>query len=280
MRRRVTAAILAGMGLTVVLLVLPWVVRVRAEADKAGCLSRFERLGQFAALYNQPPKGANAADLPQAVPPGTLVNPDLPPDRRLSWIPDILPFLDQKLQPVTDLAPRFDRRGAWDAPANSEVGRTRLVLFTCPGPLPDPLADGQMPTQFVGIAGVGADAATLGLGPPIPAKAGCFRYDAPTPLRLIRDHDGLSSTALFAETADGLGPWVRGGFATVRGLDVGDGAKRPIGAGGQFGGNYPRMGGFGFADGSARFLTDRTPAAVLWAHFTLAGKGTDPIPGE
>lgn len=280
MRRWVTSAILAGMAVAVVLLVLPWLTRVRGQADRAACLSRFERLGQFAALYHRPPAGVGAGDIPQAIPPGTLPNPALPPDRRLSWIPDLLPFLDQKLQSTAEVATRIDRGGAWDSPANSAVATTRLVLFTCPGAVPEVPPDAPMPTQYVGLSGVGSDSATLGLGPPIPPAAGCFRYDAPTPLRLIRDHDGLGSTLLFAETADDLGPWIRGGFATVRGLDVGGGSKRPIGRGGQFGGNYEGVGGFGLADGSARFFTERIHPDVLRAMVTIAGGESDPLPGE
>jgi Protein of unknown function (DUF1559) len=298
MRRWVTTGIVAGIAVTVVLLVLPWITRVRGQADRAGCLSRFERLGQFAALYHQPPPGALPSEVPQAVPPGTIPNADLPPDRRLSWIPDLLPFLDQKLQPTADIVAKVERSGAWDSPTNTEVAKTRLVLFTCPGAIPEVPPGSPMPTQFIGLAGVGTDAATIGLPPPVVHTGlklmgggavtlrppvfkftGCFRYNAPTPLSLIRAHDGLSSTLLFAETANELGPWTRGGFSTVRGLDVNDGAKRPIGRGGQFGGNYDGMGGFGFADGSARFFTERTSSDVLWALMTIAGQGTDPLPG-
>lgn len=277
MRRWVTAgilaagaAVLAGLGLTAV-------ARQRERADRAGCLQRFERLGRFAAVYERPPKGLPADQIPQAVPPGTVPNPNLPPDRRLSWVAGALPLLDQTLQGTADLAARLDPTAAWDAGPNREVGAVRLALLTCPGAVPDPLPDGAMPTQFVGLAGVGADAAAL---PPDSPHAGCFRYDAPTPLKRVRDGDGLSNTLLFAETAAELGPWIRGGFATVRGLDVAAGAKPFLGRGGQFGGNYPGVVGFGRADGSAFFATDRMSLAVLRAHLTIAGGEVEGIPGE
>jgi hypothetical protein len=261
-------------------LLLPGIVRLRGQADRKMCLSRFQALGQFAALSQHPPKGMTRADVPQAVPPGTIFNPALAPDARLSWIADVLPLLDQRLQPLDPIAAKIDKAAAWDAPANREAGRTRLVLFTCPGAVPE-VADGtDMPTQFVGLSGDGTASATLGLGPPVPPRAGCFRYDAPTPLALISAHDGLSHTVLFAETANDLGPWARGGPSTVRGLDVGDGAKPPLGRGGQFGGNYDGVTGFGFADGSAQFLRDSTSLDILRALLTIAGGGEDPIPGE
>ena len=58
------------------------------------------------------------------------------------------------------------------------------------------------------------------------------------------------------------------------------GARPAIGSGGQFGGNHPRGGNFAFADGSVRFLTDRTSPGVLEGLFTIAGGTSDPLPGE
>ena len=108
--------------------------------------------------------------IPQAVPPGTLSNPDLPTDQRLSWIAGALPLLDQKLQATADLAARIDKTAAWDAGPNREVAVVRLSLFTCPGAMPEVTPGEPMPTQFVGLAGIGSDAATLGLGPPVPNR--------------------------------------------------------------------------------------------------------------
>jgi hypothetical protein len=296
MQRRVTAAVLTIMALTVVLVVAAGIARQRERADRVGCLYRFERLGQFAAVYNAPPKGVEGELIPQAVPPGTVPHPTLPPDRRLSWIAGLLPVLDSS----ADFAARLDPDAAWDADGpNRDAAAARVAMLTCPGTLPGPLPGGWMPTQFVGLAGVGTDAAELPLTPlaahlvskalvggaaslrrPVHPRAGCFRYDAPTPLALVRENDGLSHTALFAETATDLGPWIRGGSATVRGLDVADGAKPFLGTGGQFGGNYDGLAGFGFADGSARFIRTDADPAVLKAHFTLAGTGFDVTPGE
>jgi hypothetical protein len=269
----IIVVVAAGVG-------LPAIVRARANADKVGCLSRFERLGQFAAIFHKPPPGPRNAEVPLVVPPGTIPNQELPPDRRLSWIPDILPFLDQTLQRTDNWMTQIERSGTWDSAKNTEVGKIRLALFTCPGAIPEVPDGSPMPTQFIGLSGLGPDSAALTLGPPIPARAGCFRYDSPTPLRLIQQHDGLSNTLLFAETANELGPWMRGGFSTVRGLDLNKRAKRPIGMGGQFGGNYRDVAGFGFADGSARFFTERTSDDLLRTLFTIAGQDSDPLPGE
>lgn len=285
MRRWVIVGAVVVIGILGLGLILTSVQRQRAKADRLQCLFRFERLGQFAALYSQGSAGlkpgeAPGADVPQVIPPGTVPNLALPPDQRLSWVCDILPFLDQNMQSTTELMEKVDRRAKWDAAPNREVSMTRLNLLICPGALPD-MPDGQpAPTQFVGLAGIGNDAAELSVTGSIPDRAGCFRYDTPTPLALVRDNDGLSNTFLFAETGNDLGPWIRGGFSTVRGLDVSDGAKRPLGLGGQFGGNYPGVAGFGRADGSANFFADRMSVEVLRAHLTIAGGERDGIPGE
>jgi hypothetical protein len=219
-------------------------------------------------------------EVPLVVPPGTVPNAALAPDQRLSWVCSILPFLDQSVQATTGVGEKLNLKLAWDAGPNREVSATRLNLFVCPGAVPDLVPGEPAVTQFVGLSGVGLDSAELPIGPPVPARAGCFRYDAPTPLNLIRENDGLSNTFLFAETANDLGPWIRGGFSTVRGLDVGDGAKPALGRGGQFGGNYPGVVGFGRADGSAFFATDRMSVKILQAHLTIAGSELDGIPGE
>jgi hypothetical protein len=274
----VIAVLVAGM-------LLVGIQKQRLEADRAGCLFRFQQFGQFAATYSKGSDGLKGAEEPGpdvllVIPPGTIPNPTLAPDQRLSWVCSLLPLLDQRQQPTADLVGRLNPQFAWDAEPNREVSTTRLNLFVCPGAVPDLVPGEPAVTQFVGLSGVGVNAAELPVAPPISPRAGCFRYDAPTPLRLIREGDGLSNTFLFAETANDLGPWIRGGSSTVRGLDDGDGAKPALGRGGQFGGNYPGVVGFGRADGSAGFFTDRMSTAVLRAHLTIAGGEADRIPGE
>ncbi len=285
MRRWVIVGVLVIVGLLGVGVILVSVQRQRLNADRLQCEYRLQQLGQFATAYTQGTDGlkaweAPAADVPQAVPPGTVPNLSLSHDQRLSWVSDILPYLDQKTQDTLAVRAQIDRNLSWDAAPNHAVSTIRLNLFVCPGALPEMPPEHPAPTQFVGLSGIGPDSATLPVAPSIPARAGCFRYDTPTPLVLIRENDGLSTTFLFAETANDLGPWIRGGFSTVRGLDVGDGAKPPLGRGGQFGGNYPGVVGFGRADGSAAFVRQDMNLAILRAHFTIAGGELEGIPGE
>jgi hypothetical protein len=284
MRRWVMVGLLLVVGLVIGGMIVAGIQRQRLMADREGCKFRFEQLGQFAAEYTKGTAGLNAGEplppeVPQLIPPGTVPNLKLPPNERLSWVCTLLPLLDQNTQETKHLAELLDLSRAWDAGTNRDVANTPLKLLLCPGALPD-MTEGQpAPTQFVGLSGLGPDSAELPLSPPLSPRAGGFRYDTPTPLTLLRANDGLSTTFLFAETANELGPWARGGFSTVRGLDVGEKAKPPLGRGGQFGGNYPGVAVFGRADGSATFVRTAVSPEVLRSHFTIAG-GEGGVPGE
>ncbi len=276
---RVGAAVLVLLGVLVAAVVVMGIVRQRAAHDQVLCLNNFRELGQFAAMYDKHQKENTQPGVRGlAVPAGTIANPALPPERRLSWIADSLEYLSQRRQNTAALAEKLDRAAAWDSDRNRELAKTPLALFLCPGAAPEHPPDEPAVTQYVGLGGIGPDGATLALGPPAPNRAGCFRYDEPTPLLLIRDGDGLSSTLLFGETRNELGPWIRGGPSTVRMLDVSPAAAAPVG--GQFGGNYPHVAGFGLADGGARFFSDRMNPAVIRAMFTIHGQGEDPLIGE
>jgi prepilin-type processing-associated H-X9-DG protein len=285
MSRRVGVAVLVLLGLFAAGLFVVWINRGRADQDRAYCQNNMRILAQAAEQQGLAlPPGALAGvavpALNARVPPGTVVNLALPPENRLSWIVPLLPLFDQRRQDTAALFARIDLAAAWDAEANIAAARTRLSVLTCLANPPPP-SDGPAPTQYVGAGGVGADAASLPLSyerwPPVaPPRAGCFRYDAPTPYPTIAD--GLSHSVLFAEVSTDLGPWVRGGPATVRVLEMG--ARPAIGNGGQFGGNHSRGGNFAFADGSVRFLTDRTSSGILEGLFTIAGGTSDPLPGE
>lgn len=277
-----------------------WVAKHRANQDRFYCVNNLRTLGQFADLparlspdkplfadeKRQPAHTREEQDKlrreltgPATVPPGTVFNPTLPPDRRLSWVVHLLPVLNGR-QDTRSLSEAIDRAAAWDDPKHQALGRAPLEVLRCYGKSPAVAFDSPAVTQFVGNSGVGADAPSLAWPEPDKPhpRAGAFRYDAPTPFDAVTD--GTSGTVLFAETDADLGPWLRGGPATVRTLDVTPAARVPVGAGGQFGGTHPGGGNFAFADHSVRFLSDRTSAEVLHALFTIAGGAADPVPGE
>ncbi|HET6572223.1 MAG TPA: DUF1559 domain-containing protein [Fimbriiglobus sp.] len=285
MSRRIGVAVLVLLVLFAAGLIVVWITRGRATQDRVYCQNNLRVLAQAVEQHGLtlPPGAVAGVAVPALnarVPPGTVVNPALPPENRLSWVVPLLPLFDQRRQDTAALLGRFDLSAAWDAEPNAAVARTRLSVLTCLAN-PPPSADGPAPTQYVGAGGVGPDAASLPLAgdrwPPVaPPRAGCFRYDAPTPYLSITD--GLGYSVLFAEVSTDLGPWARGGPATVRTLV--EGPRPAIGEGGQFGGNHPAGGNFAFADGSVRFLTDRTSPRVLAGLFTIASGAGDLPPGE
>ena len=193
-----------------------------------------------------------------AVPAGTVVRPELPPERRLSWVAPLLPTFNPKRQDTLAVYGQLDLTKAWDAGPNRAAAETPLRL----------------------LVSYAAPPPTLPLGPDSVAdpRAGCFRYGGPTPFAAIAD--GLSNTVLIGEVSTDLGPWLQGGPATVRTFDPSAGAPVPVGVGGQFGGNHLAGGIFGMADHGVRVLTRRTDARFLANLCTINGGDAAPLPGE
>jgi len=234
MRRAAGVIVLLVMAIIGTGLFLPFLMRARAQGDRARCQEHLFRLAM---------QGLVAAAKPDnAFPASTIVVKDLPPERRLSWIPPLLLALGRD-----DLRNSLDLAGAWDAVPNQAVSQKQLTVAMCPGIDRRATSEGFAPLNYVGCGGVGAKGPMLG---PEDPGAGVFRYEDPTPFAAIKD--GLSHTILLIETADRPGPWLAGGPASVRPLDP---ATQPyIGIGRPFGGCH--LGGLNvaFADGSARFI--------------------------
>src|SRR5262249_30660181 len=132
-----------------------------------------------------------------------------------------------------------DETKPWDDPANCPpwaryykvegrpeelMGNVRAI--TCPSNRGVIDASLPCPTSYVGITGLGADAAELPLED---RRCGILGYDRRVKLKDVTD--GTSTTMAIAEVLDG-GPWTAGGHATMRGL-VSSGHPY-LGDGGQF----------------------------------------------
>jgi prepilin-type processing-associated H-X9-DG protein len=281
MRRWVYISFFGLLLLAVVGIVLTLLAKARGDSNAVVCTNNLREITLFAAHHAAPKPGRDGIPLMHQIPAGTIILSDEPPENRLSWLVPTLPGLDQKRQNMEPILAAIDKTRPWSAERNRQAAKIKLRVVLCPGAPPDIGSDAPAPTQYVGIAGLGADAATLTLDPltgVAPPRAGCFRYDAPTPFEAITD--GLSQTILLGERSSDLGPWLQGGPSTVRGIDDAPGARLLVGPGGQFGGCHLQKANWAFADGSVRFLTEQIDPKILYGLATIAGKDQDPIPGE
>src|SRR5262249_22085732 len=181
-------------------------LRLNADSTRLECANHLRQIGQAVHRYSesQPVNGA--------LPPGTMSNPGLPPDRRLSWFVVLLPFFGEDKSTrefYGGLAAKVDRVAAWDEAGNAEVTNARLRVFQCRGP---PAYDPRRSnwTHYVGLTGVDPGAAELPTKSP---RAGAFGDS-----RLVTLADataGISFTMMATETGVDNGPWAAGGRPTL-----------------------------------------------------------------
>ncbi len=191
-------------------------------------------------------------------------------EERVSWIFLVSPLCESMMDPNW----KIDTKKPWDAPENGYVRETPFYYALCP------LAENQTNvTYYVGIAGVGKDAAALPGGDP---RTGFFGYDRLITAKDIKD--GTSNSIGIAETHREVGPWIAGGYTTVRGLDP----DQPpyIGEGGQFHSPH-RISKFwgsemhitaAFIDGSVRSFSESLNPKIWEALATIAGEEKVEIP--
>ncbi len=236
----------------------------RSAARRSQCISNLKWLIVSMHYYH---------DAHGSFPPGTVPQPSLAPEDRLSWV--VLAGPGQLNQ--NDI--RRDGNAAWHQPPNwppesipspNLAQETRPPNFhlgwaTCPE---DERADRDradpLPLCYVGIAGLGSDAATL---PALHPRTGVFGYDRATKLADITD--GASQTMMFLETARDVRPWTAGGSSSVRPVDP---ATRPyLGPNRPFGGYHRDGANLAHADGSVRFIRNMIDPKVLEALSTIRG---------
>jgi hypothetical protein len=248
--------IVAGLGVTVV-------YRVRDVANAIKCQNNLHQIGIALQGYH---------DATGHFPSATVRNAVLPPEKRLSWTPELWPcFMEGGYRSL------LNPKEAWDSKENypdrclvriDDRGNMReesigeMPSFRCPGNPNSDSSDTVSPTDYVGIAGVGEAAAKLPLFDP---RAGFFGYDRQITFKDIKD--GTANTMAVTEVLDG-GPWTAGGYATVRGLAAD--ARPYLGKGGQFTPLHLETNVL-FADASVRSFTSALPREVFEAMATIAG---------
>lgn len=226
------------------------------EALRSPVEARLEQIYQYIREHHE---------IHDMFPRGTVESPRMTEDR-FSWIADIRRQQGQRPE-------GFHAEQPWNVPAHDDFVRRRFPEFL--NPLIDSVAgeDRYPASHFVGVTGVGRDAATLPKNHP---RAGIFGEDRQTTTKDVVD--GLAHTLLIAGVNRNLGSWARGGQATMRGFTKEPYINGPDGFGtGQQDGMFVLM-----ADGSVRMLSARTDPVIIRRMAAMAdGLPLDPsVPGD
>lgn len=261
-------AIAASLGLS-----LGWVVvtvlRARDENREAHCLDNLKSIALGLHNYHQ---------VFDSFPLGTVPNPSLAPEHRLSWVVGAWGFVGDG-----QIHLNIDHSRAWDDPVNLKPtgysgvdgpgATTELFFYGCPASAQTLPPTYSRVLQYVGVGGLGVDSPALPSGHP---RIGVFGHDRVT--RLADITDGAFTTMMVIETADRNGPWTAGGPNSVRGLDP---SRTPyIGTGRQFGGNHARGVAVLFADASVRLRTPTIHPKLFEASATIAGNTANADPDD
>jgi hypothetical protein len=252
MRNVIQILILILIGIAFGGILTPAIIRVREAANRAQCTNNLRQLARDIETYH-----GTYSKFPTAAQP----NPELPPEKRLSWIVEILPFMES-----SPTHSKMDHKKGWDAEENRFAAVIGIKCLYCPGYSVPPTST-VTPTCYVGITGIGADAIN---SPVEDRRAGFFGYERTFKLEDFKNHTG--SILMLAETSQVQGSWTAAGSPTTRGLIPN--ASPYIGVGGQFGGNHRLGANSAFMDGSVRFLADNIDPAVWEVMATLSGKSS------
>jgi prepilin-type processing-associated H-X9-DG protein len=248
MRRQISWLVLFLILVVAVTVLVPAVAKVRDQANRMQCSNVLKSISLAVHDYHS---------TFNCFPPGAMPNPNLPPEKRFGWL-FALDYVEENF-----IIPKCDKNKAWNAEENLWAAEMPNYWYRCPS-IDLPPANTFFPTHYLGIAGVGKDAATLPKDDP---KAGIFGYDRKITFNDIKD--GTYLTLMVVETAWPRGAWTAGGPDTVRGLDPEDSPY--MGSQGPFGGNHSGGTNTLFADGSVHFLKAPFDPATFEAMATFNG---------
>ncbi|MBO0700676.1 MAG: DUF1559 domain-containing protein, partial [Zavarzinella sp.] len=195
------------------------------------------------------------------------------PEQRVSWLVELLPGLG-----YDTLYHQIDRDLGWNTPHNLRAARAWVPEFLDPSQESDSwrarltsvVGRDLGATHFIGLSGIGDDAADLPDTPENAKRLGIFGYERETPIADIKD--GLDKTIFMIQVAPNLGrPWIRGGGATVQSVAPTNSFEpfRVMQANKDFGA-YAIM-----CDGTLRFIKPSIPDELFKAMVTYkAGDST------
>jgi hypothetical protein len=224
--------------------------KVRESAAGAQCRNNLHQIGITLQTYH---------DSLGQYPTASMPNPALPPEKRLSWMVGIIPFLE-----ASRFYSKIDKGKGWDAEENRFAALTPCRSYLCPSYPDGPPVSTLIPAHYVGIAGVGPDAASLPRENP---RAGFLGWERKLTAEDIRGRGG--DLLFVVETGRAHDAWTAAGAPTMRGLEPG-GAPY-LGTGGQFGGIHPGGANTLRADTSVQFLREDISPEVFEALAVLRG---------
>jgi hypothetical protein len=257
---------------------------LRAEIDSADGADRRHELAAAGKKLGEQGLSSRGI-LPGHYPPGAFKRQGAnqrsarDPAQRVSWMAGLLPYLGHQ-----NLYGRIDFDKSWKDPANWLAARTIVPEFLDPS-FPRRVRLAAAPslpleaaaTHYVGLAGIGLDAAEYSASDPaVVNKLGVFGYDRAASLKEIREGRGLANTILLIRTPHdgpaGVTPWMAGGGSTVRTVPEKDSAE-PFFSTESDGtrGTYVLM-----VDGSVRYIKKGISDAAFKAMVTVRG----PAPEE
>ena len=192
------------------------------------------------------------------------------PEQRVSWMVEMLPALGYK-----NLHSQIDPEFAWNAAANLRAARAWIPEFLDPAQesrtwraeLSSVTGRDLGATHFIGLTGIGDNAADLPDKPEFAARLGIFGYERQTKVADVID--GLDKTIFAIQVLPSVArPWIRGGGATLQGIAPTDSFLpfRLLQTNGDFGA-YAIM-----CDGSIRFIRTGIPDNLFKAMTTYKAK--------
>jgi hypothetical protein len=194
----------------------------KGAIDMAVAQFGVHELGAAARTYSEAHQAQFPRGSAERKAPSNRAGRPYPPDRRVSWMAELLPHLGPE---PASLYSRIDHDKSWRDPDNLGLASTLVPQFL--DPANPPLTwwvryPGEhvrsAATHYVGIAGIGLDAAEYKADDPATAnKLGVFGYDRVTRLADIKDR--ASNTIMIAEVPTTFKrPWMAGGGATIQGV--------------------------------------------------------------
>ena len=192
------------------------------------------------------------------------------PEQRVSWMVELLPGLG-----YDHLYRLIDQDLGWNSPTNLRAGRAWIPEFLDPGQdsytwrakLTSVVDRDLGATHFVGLSGIGNDAAELPDKPGFANRLGIFGYERRTAVADVVD--GLDKTIFMIQARPDIArPWIRGGGATVQGVSESNSFE-------PFNNLQPNLDYGAYAimcDGSIRFIKPGISDALFKAMVTYKAK--------